>query len=158
MQAIVVVDSIPLLANVNYTNKLKEFFVQNKIIGVLWSRFVKGPDTIEGQFKHCIYGHIGGFKTLAAFRREFIGKLDMNLPIVLIDNDENSLIRGGFDHAVDLRKYSDSNRFNTGVVGMDLVINDISRFMGQWTQRPSSSKRVSGSSKQPAAKKVKWNC
>lgn len=153
-----IVDSIPLLVNTEYTNRFLSYCTKHKFHVVMWSRFKQTQDTDNLKIKNRLYGHVGGYKTITAFRRELSGKLDFNLPIILVDNDDNSLARGGFDCPIDIRKHSDL-RFNSSVIGLDLIFADITNFLSTWSRSSSGkTKRNNVVDDKPSPKKIKWNC
>lgn len=151
MQAVVIVDSTPLLLNTTYANRLQQYFSSKRIRGVMWSRFKKTPLEKEW-FKDNIYGHVDGFKSLKHFRQIFHKTIDMNVPMILVDNDTNSLARGGFDCVIDLTKYTD---FKTSdVVNIDAIITAIEKFIDEWKGQ-TSKKQLDVV---PAKKRRKWQC
>lgn len=117
----------------------------------MWSRFQKSDDT-KDTFKYNLYGHIGGFKSMSWFRREMVGKLDLNLPVILIDNDQSSLSKGGFDHSIDISKYSQS-MVSSSIIVIDSIFLDVSSFILTWRKDRRQQRE-----KEPAKKRIKWNC
>lgn len=81
-----------------------------------------------------IVGLLGTFKNMKQFRYFFRNKPWLNLPVVYIDSDMNSIHNGGWDCALPIQEYMACPDMSINVQVLDVLrlMNDIVEFAQKW--------------------------
>lgn len=119
----------------------------NKNISVLWSSRVS-YNTISNEsvgiakeyakigvmFDGEIHGLFGTFKNMKHFRQHFRKSSLLNLPVVFVDSDMNSIAKGGWDFALNIQSYMNCSDRSADDEVLDAyaLLRDIADFLAIW--------------------------
>lgn len=119
----------------------------NRNISVLWSSKIsyntisnestgiaKEYSKIGVRFDGEIHGLFGTFKNMKQFRQHFRKSSWLNLPVVFIDSDLNSVSRGGWDCALSIQNYMNCSDLSINLEVLDAckLFKDIAAFLFAW--------------------------
>lgn len=153
--AVLIVDTDMFAMN---TNVSKDVIVKliNRNVSILWTTKVSFDSQTNEvtplarlyrptglHFKGEITGLLGTWKSMHDFRKRFCNHPNwLQLPTCIIDNDENSVIKGGWDFGCIISNYFVHNDMNNDML-LDVVaiIRDINRFLHEWSLSSSQQQQ-----------------
>lgn len=81
-----------------------------------------------------MHGLFGTFKNMKQFRQQFRKSSWLNLPVVFVDSDANSVARGGWDFALNVQNYMNCSdqSLDEDVLNAHDLLRDIAEFLSAW--------------------------
>lgn len=147
--AVLVVDTDMFSMN---TNVCKDVLVKliNNNVSILWTtkvsynaqtnqvvQLAQCYKNANIHFKGEITGLLGTWKKMHDYRKRFANEMSwLNLPTCIIDNDENSVTKGGWDFGCIISNYFIQNEINRELVlDVAAIIRDINNFLLEWRRQ-----------------------
>lgn len=144
--AVLIVDTDMFAMNTNVPKDVLVKLINNNI-SILWTTKVSynAQSNQVVQLSHCyknsninfkgeITGLLGTWKNMHDYRKRFSNQSTwLNLPTCIIDNDENSVVKGGWDYGCIISNYFIQNEINKEIVlDVAAIIRDVNNFIAEW--------------------------